>query len=411
MRCDRSFLKILVPLILFTALIISCSKETPSQVYKNFVSKEVALQIPMEQLSFLADAASVDNPEVLQIKPLIVSDITVYKIVYKTSVNNQEINASGLVCVPETPGDYPVLSFQNGTNTLFANAPSQNPTDRSYKMIELIASLGYIVVIPDYPGFGASASIPHPYLVKEPTVRSLVDNLYAVKELAASELPGINLINEYYLLGYSQGGWATLALHRALEADYSADFELIGSACGAGPYNIYSLLEGMINVSTYPMPAYLGYIVNAYSSYDQFTNTANDIFNEPYASRISTLYTGMLTSSEINNQLTTSIPDLINPDFLAGFGSDIEYSSVRDALNSNSIPAWHCYKHLLLLHGANDNYVNPSSTENMYSAMINAGTSQDICSKVIIPDADHENGIIPAMVQGILFLNDLKASR
>ena len=87
------------------------------------------------------------------------SDVTVYKIVYKTTVNNQEINASGLVCVPATPGDYPVLSFQNGTNTVNAYAPSQFPSDYSYQMIELIASLGYIVVISDYPGFGASASI------------------------------------------------------------------------------------------------------------------------------------------------------------------------------------------------------------------------------------------------------------
>ena len=190
-----------------------------------------------------------------------------------------------------------------------------------------------------------------------------------------------------------------------------SDFDLIGSACGAGPYNIYLLMEGMINVTTYPMPVYLGYIVNAYTAYDQFTNPVTDIFNEPYASRISTLYTGMLTSSEINSQLTTSIPDLINPDFLAGFESATEYSSVRDALNNNSIPAWHSYKPLLLLHGADDTHVDPVSTENMYNAMIDAGTSEDICSKVIIPGADHGSGIIPAMIQGILFLNDLKTPR
>ena len=198
---------------------------------------------------------------------------------------------------------------------------------------------------------------------------------------------------------------------KRLKKIISEDFDLIGSACGAGPYNIYLLMEEMINVATYPMPVYLGYIVNAYTAYDQFTNSVTDIFNEPYASRISTLYTGMLSSSEINNQLTTSIPGLINPDFLAGFGSAAEYSSVREALNSNSIPAWHSYKHLLLLHGSDDNDVNPAATENMYSAMIDAGTSEDICSKVIIPGADHGSGIIPAMIQGILFLNDLKTSR
>ena len=80
-------------------------------------------------------------------------------------------------------------------------------------------------------------------------------------------------------------------------------------------------------------------------------------------------------------------------------------------LINNSIPAWHSYKPLLFLHGANDKDVDPVSTENMYSAMIEAGTSADICKKVIIPDVDHGGGIIPAMIQGILFLNDLKNSR
>jgi hypothetical protein len=55
--------------------------------------------------------------------------------------------------------------------------------------------------------------------------------------------------------------------------------------------------------------------------------------------------------------------------------------------------------------------VDPISTENIYNAMLAEGTSADILKKVIIPGADHGSGIIPAMVQGILFLNDLKSSR
>jgi pimeloyl-ACP methyl ester carboxylesterase len=411
MRYGRSFRKFFTLFLIVTALITSCSKETPSTVNKNFVSKEVALQHTKEYLSSLVEVAAATNPEVLDIKPLIEYDITVYKIIYKTTVNNQEIDASGLVCVPDSPGDYPVLSFQNGTNTVNANAPSNSPYDYSYQMIELVASLGYIVVISDYPGFGASASIPHTYLIREPTVRSLVDNFYAVKEMAASDLPEINLLNDYYLLGYSQGGWATLALHKSLETEHSQDFNLIGSACGAGPYDIYLLMQGMINVPTYPMPVYLGYIANAYTAYNQFSNPLSDIFTDQYASKISSLYTGALSSSEINNQLTTSIPDLINPDFLDGFESAPAYSSVRDALHNNSITAWHTYKPLLLLHGSADTQVDPVSTDNIYIAMIQAGTSADLCKKVIIPGADHGSGIVPAMIQGILFLNDLKSSR
>jgi pimeloyl-ACP methyl ester carboxylesterase len=411
MRTKRSLIQLLNILLIIPVIIVSCTKETPPPENKTYVSKEVVLPLTKEYLSGLVDYVSGIYPEAADIKPLIVSDVTVYKIVYKTTVNSQEINASGLVCVPATQGEYPVLSFQNGTNTVNADAPSESPADYSYQMIELLASLGYIVVIADYPGFGASYSIPHPYLVKEPTVRSLVDMLYAVKELASSELEGTTLTNDYYLLGYSQGGWATLALHKALELDYSDDFNLAGSACGAGPYDIYALLQGMIGEENYPMPVYLGYIVSAYESYSQITNSVGEIFNEPYATRVSSLYNGLLNSSQINDSLTTSITDLITSDFLAGFASSQKYASVREALNNNSITGWHSYKPLLLLHGANDTHVNPSSTENIYSAMTGAGTSEDICKKVIIPDADHGGGVIPAMMQGILFLDEIKTAR
>jgi pimeloyl-ACP methyl ester carboxylesterase len=233
---------------------------------------------------------------------------------------------------------------------------------------------------------------------------------FALKELGITELPGITLKNEYYLLGYSQGGWATLALHKALELDYGSDFFLKGSVCGAGPYNISLLLQNMFAQNTYSMPVYLGYILNAYKSYNQFTNPVSDIFNEPFASKVSQLYTGLLSSGQINSQLTTSISALINPDFLAGYATAAKYSSIRDALNNNSITAWHSYKPLLLIHGGSDTQVNPISTENMYSAMIQAGTSPDLIKKVIIPNADHGDGLVPAMVQAIQFLLNLKNS-
>jgi hypothetical protein len=169
-------------------------------------------------------------------------------------------------------------------------------------------------------------------------------------------------------------------------------------------------LDGMVSAQTYPMPVYMAYILNAYTAYKQFTNPISDIFNEPYASRVSTLFNGMLTSGQINSQLTTSIPGLITADFITGFKTAAKYSSVRDGLNNNSITAWHSYKPLLLIHGGKDTQVNPVSTETMYSGMIQSGTSPDICKKVIVPDVDHGDGAIPCMIQGILFLNSLNNS-
>jgi pimeloyl-ACP methyl ester carboxylesterase len=402
------FILVLALVAVLLASLNSCSKDTTPKQYVNFVSKDVAVQLTEEYMGSLVDVAAVSNPEVAQLKPLISTDVTVFRVVYKTIIDGSEINASGLVCAPSKHGTYPVLSFQNGTNTVNDNAPSMQPADYSYQMLELIASTGYVVVIPDYPGFGASSSIHHPYLITQPTVRSLVDMLYTVKEMQGSELPGIKLNNKIFLLGYSQGGWATLALHKALELDYNADFDLAGSACGAGPYNIFKLLQGMVSTAEYPMPVYLGYIIHAYSAYDQFSNPVSDLVNEPYATRIGTLYDGTNTSDQINSQLTTSVTDFLNAGFLEGFETAPEYSSVRYALDNNSIEAWHSTKPLMFLHGTADTSVDPSSTEDMYSGMIAAGTDPGICQKVLIPGAGHSEGIVPALMQGMAFLNAVR---
>jgi pimeloyl-ACP methyl ester carboxylesterase len=410
MKNARRILNFSIGIGLFILVFTSCKKEDSGTNYSYFISKEFVVEFNTVYINNLIDVVSASVPEVAQVKPHLTSDIKVYRLVYKTKVNNTEIDASGLICVPVTPGTYPVLSFQNGTNTVNSLAPSKSPLDYNYQLVEILASMGYVVVIADYPGFGESADIAHPYLITKPTVGSLVDLLYTVKEMAGSEFPGITLKNEYYLLGYSQGGWATLALHKALELDYSSDFYLKGSSCGAGPYNIYQLLESMVSKTTYPMPVYLAYIVNAYSLYNQFSNPISEIFNEPYSSRVSSLFTGLLSSDQINNMLTTSITGLLTPDFLSGFATSPKYSSVRNALSDNSISAWHSFKPVLLIHGGNDTQVTPASTENMYNAMIQAGTSSDLCKKIIVPGVDHGDGIIPCMVKGILFLDNLKNS-
>jgi pimeloyl-ACP methyl ester carboxylesterase len=411
MNIKRITLKISALILIFVTAVTSCTKDEKTKNYTYYVSKESSVSYTKEYITNMIDLVSVSYPEASGFKPYVVSDVSIYRIVYKTTVNGEEIDASGLVCVPATSGNYPVLSFQNGTNTINSDAPSEFPLDYTYQLIESLASMGFVVVISDYPGFGASSQVPHPYLVKEPTVRSLTDMLYAVKEMAANDLPGITLKNEYSLIGYSLGGWATLALDNELELEHSDDFNLAGIVCGAGPYNISLLFEGMVSLPTYPMPVYIGYIVNAYSAYQQFSNPVTDIMNEPYASKLSSLYDGMLTSDAINSQLNDSISALLTPDFLSDYATAQKYATVRDALVSNSIPAWHTYKPLLLIHGENDKTVNPVSTDDMYSEMIQSGTSPDICTKVIVPGVDHADGAAPCMIKGILFLLDLRGSK
>ncbi len=394
-----------IAFLLLTA--VSCRKEAGKN-YEYLVSDNFEVSFKTGNISYLLDIAAGSYPDLAELKPFISSDVKVYKIVYKTVVDNESINASGLVCVPVTAGEYPVLCFQNGTNTLNAYSPSEYPLNPTYEMVEVVASLGYIVVIPDYPGFGESAQIPHPYLIAEPTVKSTTDMLFAANEFVDGELQDVTVKNEYYLMGYSQGGWATMALHKALEQDPLDEFNLRGSVCGAGPYNLTMLFNTVTSVSTYSMPVYIGYIVNAYSLYHQFTNPVSDIFNEQYASNLGSLYNGLLSSDQINAQLTTSIPGLFNADFLSGFGTNAKYSSVREALTENSISPWKTEVPLYLVHGGSDVSVNPLTTENIYNGMISAGTSAEIITKEILPGLDHGEGVVPSMVRGIKFIRGLQ---
>lgn len=411
MIADKYLLRLFTAALFISVIITSCNKdENEDKVYSYFVSKELVTSYSESYVNSLLDAASLLFEVPVDLKPYVKTGVELYKIVYQTTIDGKKINASGVICVPTEQGDYPVLSFQNGTNTRHDNAPSELPSDYGFQMVEVIASMGYVVLISDYPGFGASKNIPHPYLVAEPTVQALVDMLYAVREMDEVEFPDINVQNEYYLIGYSQGGWATLQLHKALELEYAQDFNLEGTVAGAGPYDIYLLMQKMFTQPTFPMPYYIGYVINGYKSYDQFTNPVSDLLNEPYASRISTLFDGQHNVGQINSQLTTSIPALVTSEFLSGFATAAKYSSVREAMKANSIAPWKTNIPLMMIHGDADTHVDPSATENMYAVMVQAGTSTSVIQKVMLPGADHGDGVVPALLQGFFFLNNINNS-
>lgn len=406
MKKHYSVIRVVIAAIML-AVITSCSKNEKESSYTYFLSLDENLTLSQTYISGFVNSASSVYPDLNSIKGYVSCGVNVFNLTYKTISGGDQITGSGLVCLPDKPGDYPVICFMNGTNTVNAYCPSNFAMDTQYQMVEILASMGYIVVIPDYPGFGASSEITHPYLVSEPTVRSTVDMLYALKEIGVSGLPGITLKNEYYVLGYSQGGWAAMSLHKALELDYSDDFNLGGSVCGAGPYDINFLFNSMIGVAEYPMPVYICYIVNAYSHYNQFTNPVTDILKQQYAAKLPSLYNGTLDFTAINNQLTTSVPGLLTTDFLTGFSTLPKYESIRNAMTINSITPYHTMKPLLLIHGGADTEVNPQVTEYFYSKMIEAGTSDLTIGKKIFPGLDHGDGVVPGMIEGVKFLKGI----
>jgi pimeloyl-ACP methyl ester carboxylesterase len=416
---NRKLTSIIIFGIISSIVLTSCEKlfvEKPSNEQDKFlVSYDFVKDISTIEINYGLTQLQLLYPDVETIKSKVTSGVRIYKVKYKTIFQSDTIVASGLVCVPLSSGTYPLLSFQNGTITLHRDAPTvasnESEMGKFYWFLETVASTGFVLAIPDYIGFGESANQFHPYLDKVSTVQCVLDMLRATKELVADHNLKVNMTDNLYITGYSMGGWATLQLQKAIETNYSDEFNLKASACSAGPYNLIYINSYVLGLKNYPMPYFLGYMLNSYKNLGQITNNISDIINEPYASRVQVLYDGTNDGDQINKQLTTSVSDFFTEAYRNGFIAYSEFSSVRSTLLNNSIDGWNITTPLVLLHGESDEFVPPQVSENLYNDFRAKGVSTTKVKLVTFPGVDHPGGIVPCGIYAVKWFIDLKDAK
>ncbi len=405
----KKFLSKIIILVLTVSAFTACDllnngEDKPTD---NFLVSYELKKSYLPELINIAFNQLESTPELEAIKAKVENGVLVYKISYYTSFQNELKKASGLVCIPTGGGPFPILSYQNGTNTLHTNAPSVNPDYQLYMILEFVASTGFVVVIPDYLGFGDASDMFHPYLDAESTNKTVLDMIRATRELTSNYLDK-ELNGDLYIAGYSQGGWATMQLQKEIETKYMDEFNLKASACGAGPYNLTEFNDYVTEITTYPMPYFLGYLFNSYINTGDITTPISNVFQEPYATKITTLYDGTKTGEEINNELTTSISGLFTSDYLANYVTDEKYASVRSTLEKNSISAWKTEIPTLLIHGMQDVYVPVQISGNIYQAFQQQGVSLNTINYLPLAGVDHPGGIVPSGLASVSWFLSLR---
>ncbi len=171
-------------MLVMILLVNGCNKETTNPASNQYLvdfKEENIFQLQAIE-TMLAPLEPL-YPQAAGIKEHAAYSVQVFSINYKTHYKGEEITASGLVCIPLSDAKFPVISFQNGTNTYHGNAPTANPLNYNYLILEAMASNGYIILIPDYIGFGASSDKVHPYYQKETTASTVIDMMHACSEL------------------------------------------------------------------------------------------------------------------------------------------------------------------------------------------------------------------------------------
>ena len=295
--------------------------------------------------------------------------VRAYKLTYTTqNTDGQTITASGALLVPVVAQPLPLLSYQHGTiePSQEDRAPSYyNQRSEVWSAVSLVASTGYVVSAPDYIGYGASKALPHPYEHAPSLASASLDMLRAAREFCQKEAIALNKKN--FLLGYSEGGYATLALHKLLEETAADEFTVTASAPGAGAYHKSAFAEYILK-STQPLN-FLGtyvWVLDTYNRVYGINRPLTYYYNQPWA--------GQLAKDEFS-PVSKQPQELFTAPFRQGI-LDKTDAQMLAAFRANDIYDWRPKAPLALFHGTADDYVPFFNSQDAYDAMRARGATQ-----------------------------------
>jgi hypothetical protein len=207
------------------------------------------------------------------------------------------VTASSALMVPRGDAELcntpnPIVIGLHGTmpDKLYnqADLSGKNPgSNRAIAWAGVYAAQGYIVVAPNYTGFDTSNADHHSYLDAKQQTQDILDALQAAREL----LPDVSAqaSEKLFIVGYSQGGWATMALHREME---SRGMSLTASMPMSGPYGLTAIVDDVFRGRVVQgSTIYFGLAIRAMQvAYGYVYDAPGDIYAEKYADAIATLF-------------------------------------------------------------------------------------------------------------------------
>ncbi|MGV3538718.1 MAG: lipase family protein [Rufibacter sp.] len=391
------------------ATLLSCSSCKDAEVLE-----EAAVQQPQKE--YLVSAEKLTTIEAAGLRQIAVANgqaelatlvkynVDVYRLVYLTQYKGQEVRASGLMVVPlNMTAPAPILSAQHGTIFAHKDAPS-NFQLNSLTGFEPLGSAGYLTLVPDYLGFGEAKQMLHPYYDQKHSAMAVVDMIKAGKSFFKKN--NISVSDQLFLAGYSEGGYVTLAAQKEIEENPAHGLTVTATGAGAGGYDLEGMLKQVVSGQNYNYPSYLAYILSAYNTTNSWNRPLTDFFQEPYASRVSTIFNGTQSGSPINNALTNDPSKLFNPTFLANLKGDGE-QVLKAALKQNSLKNWVPNSPTRLYHGTSDTTVPFANSQETYNAMVAAGGSANV-KFVSIKGGTHSSSLEPMIKDLIPWIESLK---
>lgn len=298
-------------------------------------------------------------------------DVKVISLNYVTpGAKGETSNASGVLLLPtgaDCTAAAPLVAYAKGTDVQKPRTLA-NPADSETGLLAaMYAGQGYAVVATDYLGFAKSNYSYHPYLHADSEATSVIDSIRAARN--AVSLQGGSLNGKVMLSGYSQGGHASMAAHRAIEKSLSSEINVVAGAHLAGPYNLSGSMKLTDAIAGYQF--FVPYLITAWQKiYGNLYSDVKTAFKAPYSDWIETLlpnptlnYTTLVTSGKLpgaNGETPNQARDAL---FQSAFTSDIltnPNNATFLAAQKNDLLDWSPKSQVLLCGGSGDPTVPPA---------------------------------------------------
>jgi len=288
-----------------------------------------------------------------------------YKIPYTTTdEEGEKVEASGVFIIPTEKEEFKTKGLSmvsDDHGTIFANREAPTLLNSTIgkppaSSALLLTSLGgFATLQPDYIGFGDSNDHYHPFILKKSLANSTVDFIKTVKVFASKN--GIKLNNQLFLTGYSEGGYAAMATLKKIEDENLTDLTVTMAAPMAGPYALKPMSDMVLNSDTLGVPSFMANVGYAYAK--AYQHDIETVINEPYASKLPTLFNGDLNRTEIDPELThgtKGATGLFDGNFVTNYFTDSTHW-FKQAVTENSLHTWAPKAPVRLVHCEGDDVI------------------------------------------------------
>ncbi|MDR2813348.1 MAG: hypothetical protein LBB79_01645 [Prevotellaceae bacterium] len=365
-------------------LLAGCSKETPEQPERRYLVQAEAVSVmPKETVRLVLELAGFK-----QYASLMQSDVRRLRVVYATEYpKGTKINVSGALLISKSYNPrFPTVVYNHGTNSNRNSAPSvdiQSLTSPDIFLGAAVASaFGCAVLIPDYIGYGESKDITHPYMHGESLGQAGLDFIRAYREYAAEPSAGLSFNDSIFITGYSEGGYAAVALHKAIDDLPSEGLKALKTVAGSGAYDLAAFSKAIVanpdSLGVQMLSSYL-WVIGMYKTDLRYSKNYEDIFSKADNELLQSIghdlaYARNVTASlplhEISSQLFT-------PEFISGIRDETDTEFIRIS-QQNSLVNFAPKDSLIFVYGDADRWVYPVNSINAYQSMLKKGCKVSI---------------------------------